>query len=117
MIKLKLNIDFINSLNVLCISIIQIANESLSKCKGITEQAKYKSEMYEINQVKDRLEIQRIKMRSNSWARKKIVFRLSPTQSYILVKYWGRTLEPINNYNMVLVSELANDIHKQLTNL
>ena len=117
MIKLKVNIDYINSLYVLCVSIIQSINESLRDNKKIEDQAKFKSELYEINCVKDKLEIQRIKMRNNSWARKKIVFKLSPTQSYLLVKYWSRNIEPINNYNMVVVSDLANDIYKQITNM
>jgi len=116
MVKIKLNSDSLSSINTLCISILQVVNELLCKSKNIEDSARYKSELYEINCVKDRIEIQRIKMR-NQWSKKTISFKLSPTQSYILVYYWSRNKEQINNYNMVILSDLSNNIYQQLTNM
>lgn len=116
MIKIKANIDVLNVLNMLCLSVMQIANEQLAKERDIESQAKYKSELYEVNILKDKIEIQRIKMR-NSWSKKIVSFKITPTQAYILVYYSTRNKEMINNYNMVLLADITSSIYKQLTNI
>ena len=116
MIKLKLDINGLEALKLLCVSILQICNESERKAKNIGEAAKYKAELFEVRTVKSKVEIQIIKMK-NHWSKKTTVLRLTPTHGYILTHYWSKNIEPINNYNMVVVSDLSSSIYKQLTDM
>lgn len=116
MIKLKLDINGLEAIKMLCVSILQICNESESKAKNIAESAKYKAELFEVMNVKSKVEIQIIKMK-NSFSKKKTVLSLTPTHGYILTHYWSKNIEPINNYNMVIVSDLSSSIYKQLTDM